>query len=628
MTTTTPIPPTPQPLVFTTLPLGSPIDGSLVQAGEADWFAVELAKGQLYRFEVVARAGSVLGDTAVSLLNSNGYFFPVSIEPSAFYVPPTAVLSGVVATGGTYYLKVASGLGGTGYTVRAIKLADDYSATHAGSGTLVLEAAPLAGVIDAANDRDWYGVVLEAGRGYVFNTSPGVTFGMVDLADARYGSFDGKYVYTPATSGMHYFEASSWLPGNYSVSVTRPVDDAGNAVGVDNRVLVRGQELAGLFEYDGDHDVMRTQVEAGVVYRLAAASTAPSHYVGMEVQGSSIEVLSYAPNNGEFIFKAKATGDAYVNVGGALASYAVAITKMYTDDKGNSAIDATPLAFGATLGGHIDGFGDVDAFELTVEAGKSYEVIGHSDIGSGFAVSDMDPYVFHPEPTRFSFTASESGKHVVYVSAQNKTGAYSVTLAAVTNDTLTAALDGGLIDPGAGFDSVRFAGALADYTLVRNGAGFGISKAGAGSATLAHVERVLFAGSDALALDVDGIGGTAYRLYRAAFDRAPDKAGVGFWMNALEDGVSQHDIAQAFIASAEFTALYGANVSNADFVTRLYANILDRAPDAGGFDYWLNALNNGYARADVLANFSESDENADAVAALIGTGFAYIPFGI
>lgn len=384
----------------------------------------------------------------------------------------------------------------------------------------------------------------------------------------------------------------------------------------------------------GDNDVVRTQVESGVVYRVAyAASTDP--YFGMQLQGSGaagVQVLSQMVSNGtrsaELIFKATGTGDAYINVGGtAIGTYAMAIQKMYADDHGNTAADAAPLALGAALGGHIDGIGDVDSFELSVEAGKIYEVIGRSDIGTGFSVSQMDPASGFVGTSRFSFTAYEDRKLVVYVSAANKTGAYSVTLAPVTNDTLTGALDGGLIDPGAGFDTVRFGGALSDYTLTRSSAGIAISAPGGGSATLANVERVLFAGSDALALDVDGIGGMAYRLYRAAFDRAPDKAGVGFWMNALEDGVSLHDIAQGFINSPEFTALYGAGVSNTDFVTRLYANILDRAPDAGGFDYWLSALNNGYARADVLANFSESGENIAAVATLIGTGFAYIPYG-
>jgi hypothetical protein len=40
----------------------------------------------------------------------------------------------------------------------------------------------------------------------------------------------------------------------------------------------------------------------------------------------------------------------------------------------------------------------------------------------------------------------------------------------------------------------------------------------------------------AVALDVDGAAGQAYRLYQAAFDRAPDKNGLGYWINGWIDG--------------------------------------------------------------------------------------------
>lgn len=42
--------------------------------------------------------------------------------------------------------------------------------------------------------------------------------------------------------------------------------------------------------------------------------------------------------------------------------------------------------------------------------------------------------------------------------------------------------------------------------------------------------------------------------------------------------------AGAFIASAEFISLYGANPSDATFINLLYANVLHRSPDQGGYD--------------------------------------------
>jgi len=630
--------PFPLPLDFTRLPIGSAIDGTLALAGEIDWFALELAKGQLYSFQLVGRDGTVLTDASLYLLGSNG-FYDRSIS-GVFPRPFSTSLSGVIREDGTYYLKVGSLLAGTEYTVRATKIADDYSATEAGSGLLVVGGAPVEGKLDAAQDRDWFGVELEAGRGYVFNvgqSGAGVAFSVAAPSSENPYLFESGYVYVPTTSGMHYLELRGAVAGSYSLSATRPADDAGNAAGVANALLTSAQELNGKFDYAGDIDVMRTQVEDGGVYRVAFASEAVSMFNRYSSGSALVDVWGLSDQVGaggysaEQIFKVTGTGDAYLSVGGVLSgNYSMTIQKLLMDDWGDLDRDASSLAMNATLTGQLHAYGDQDSFSFLVEAGKTYEVIGHSDIGAGFSVSpSINARAGVPVPMvrHYSFTAEEDGTAFTYVSAANYSGHFSLTVSLKTDDALAGKLDGSRIDAGGGFDTVRYGGELSDYTVARDGFDVGISKAGAGSATLANVERVLFAGTDALALDVDGIGGTAYRLYRAAFDRAPDKAGVGFWMNALEHGVSLHDIAQGFIASAEFTALYGADLSNTDFVTRLYANILDRAPDAGGFDYWLYALNNGYARADVLANFSESDENVDAVAALIGTGFAYIPYG-
>ncbi|HEX8605087.1 MAG TPA: DUF4214 domain-containing protein, partial [Pseudoduganella sp.] len=63
------------------------------------------------------------------------------------------------------------------------------------------------------------------------------------------------------------------------------------------------------------------------------------------------------------------------------------------------------------------------------------------------------------------------------------------------------------------------------------------------------------------------------------------------------------------------------------FVAKLYQNVLDRAPDQAGADYWTSALNNGADRAKILTDFSESDENQAALLQVIGNGFEYTPYG-
>ena len=198
-------------------------------------------------------------------------------------------------------------------------------------------------------------------------------------------------------------------------------------------------------------------------------------------------------------------------------------------------------------------------------------------------------------------------------------------------------LDGGagndVLDGGAGIDRALFTGLRSDYSITRSQASAAVTvldnrgAAGDGRDTLTNVERVTFADGH-FALDIDGVGGTVYRLYRAAFDRAPDLIGQGFWMEMMDRGVSADTVAASFIGSKEFTDLYGAAPTNAEFVTRLYQNVLDRAPEPGGYNFWMGVLNDGLAsRSTVLLAFANGVENSTNVAELIAGGIAYTPFG-
>jgi hypothetical protein len=129
-----------------------------------------------------------------------------------------------------------------------------------------------------------------------------------------------------------------------------------------------------------------------------------------------------------------------------------------------------------------------------------------------------------------------------------------------------------------------------------------------------------------VSFDTQGIPGQAYRLYQAAFDREPDLEGLGFWIMAMESGAKLVEVAEQFYLSPEFQARYGA-VSDLQFLTLLYKNVLKRTPDIEGQNFWLKNLQGGLPRATVLHDFSESTENKANVAAAIGNGIAFTPFG-
>ncbi|MES2188380.1 MAG: DUF4214 domain-containing protein [Pseudomonadota bacterium] len=196
------------------------------------------------------------------------------------------------------------------------------------------------------------------------------------------------------------------------------------------------------------------------------------------------------------------------------------------------------------------------------------------------------------------------------------------------NDALHITFDttSGFMLGGDGLDTAVFSGPRSFYSSVaRDSSGVTLVSHVPGQPIfLIGVERLQFADGN-FAIDVDGTGGEAYRLYQAAFNRKPDAAGLGYQIATLDKGAALHDVAQSFVTSAEFANKYGS-LDNTGFVTQLYANVLHRGPDAAGLAYHVNNLAHGAARADVLIGFSESAENQSALIGTESAGMLYIPW--
>lgn len=141
-----------------------------------------------------------------------------------------------------------------------------------------------------------------------------------------------------------------------------------------------------------------------------------------------------------------------------------------------------------------------------------------------------------------------------------------------------------------------------------------------------NVERLLsgeYNGAPVVAFDETAKQG--YRIYKAAFNREPDEPGLGYWVSQMDDGMDMVEVAARFIDSPEFRSLYGSNPTNGQFVTAVYSNVLGRNPDASGYEYWINQLENNPEKTwqKVLADFSESSENQENVAELIVNGVQF-----
>ncbi len=99
------------------------------------------------------------------------------------------------------------------------------------------------------------------------------------------------------------------------------------------------------------------------------------------------------------------------------------------------------------------------------------------------------------------------------------------------------------------------------------------------------------------------------RLYSKCLGRKGDPTGMKDWSNQLANmKISGSACAHGFFFSAEFT---NQNLSNEEFVTRLYRTFMNREPDPAGFDDWTGQLSAGASREHVFRGFAGSSEWAN-----------------
>lgn len=99
------------------------------------------------------------------------------------------------------------------------------------------------------------------------------------------------------------------------------------------------------------------------------------------------------------------------------------------------------------------------------------------------------------------------------------------------------------------------------------------------------------------------------------FNRAPDQGGLEFWSSqaqtsGLTDFELMDEIAAGFAQHPAFEAIYG-NLNNAAFVEELYFNIGGNLGDTQGQQFWVDRLDSGELRSDIVADFTFGILTAD-----------------
>jgi hypothetical protein len=167
-----------------------------------------------------------------------------------------------------------------------------------------------------------------------------------------------------------------------------------------------------------------------------------------------------------------------------------------------------------------------------------------------------------------------------------------------------------MLHGGSANDVAQFSGARADYNIAFHNAYVTVtSKSGpATTATVVNVETLQFSDGNVVvqnSADMSTLAG----IYQTVLGRQADINGIEFWANGHQAGANWGNIALNMIGSSERLASHeGFNGVAAHDVTLLYSALFNRAPDAEGLAFWLNAIAHGVSLEHVADEFVKSAE--------------------
>ena len=88
------------------------------------------------------------------------------------------------------------------------------------------------------------------------------------------------------------------------------------------------------------------------------------------------------------------------------------------------------------------------------------------------------------------------------------------------------------------------------------------------------------------------------QLYVATFDRAPEKAGLEYWVH--DSNLDIDAIAMSFFDQNETKMRYPDSLPTEDFIRAVYRNLFDRVADEDGLKYWKEDIESGRVGRNVF----------------------------
>lgn len=307
--------------------------------------------------------------------------------------------------------------------------------------------------------------------------------------------------------------------------------------------------------------------------------------------------------NGDWTLRVvnKETGASVTLNDWSIQAYTAAATvdraQIFTDEFSDFAIlDASRLALSSTNGNVINAAAVSDASKLDLAGGPSH-------IGAT-AVTLVDPHAFQK-------IIGGDGNDTLIGNA--------------LDNLLMGGRGSNVLDGGAGIDTAQFIGGRSMYDVVENAQGgynvISTAISGGGLDVLTNIEKLRFGSTELVAKSALDQTETIASLYEVMFDRGVDAGGLRFWTDSVLDGINSELSVATFFTQAPEDSV--AQLTNAQFVTRMYEYGLERAPDQEGYAFWLNHLNNQQMdRGQILLSFAYSPEFNQSQVDMVGVQIA------
>ena len=292
-----------------TVAVGGLATGRIGTARDVDWFALDVVAGRTYVIDLEGSetdAGTLVDPQLRGLFDADGNRLPVTTREKDGGEGLNSRMTWTATETGTVYVAARGHRDGTGtYTVRVtdpdaatrddgsgtntdrkpVVRDDDFTDDANTTGTVTVGGS-VRGEIEAADDVDWFEVVLEADKIYQIDLKGVGTQSLSDpylrgiydsnsnlIAGTQNDDFgaplDSRVYFTATAAGTHYVAAggADGVTGTYRLSVKEIEDDYTADTDTTGTVSVGGS-VGGVLESASDRDWFAVTLVAGTTYQI------------------------------------------------------------------------------------------------------------------------------------------------------------------------------------------------------------------------------------------------------------------------------------------------------------------------------------------------------------------------